>query len=255
MIATTFVATITTTIIIFIMCLCLTTPTTVATGTTLSVNNNAVDISSTSPTSGEVSTAINARVAERTLRINIPNGLMQHNSITMESLFTAVLDPLGGDRCRILSSSKQRQNSHNIVVTLDGDSLVWTWPELLWNYIGCSWKWVPAQGPSPEGVSSKHIQLQQFCDIANRGALVSATADNKLQLRFQLNVVQTTSSPSEIIECAVSKSSLSPNAPVFEYSTGVIDFNPPKFILSSSAESFTPPRADDNTSRTSLCSD
>ena len=162
----------------------------------------------------------------------------------MESLFTAVLDPLGGDRCRILSSSKQRQNSHSIVVTLDGDRLVWTWPELLWNYIGCSVDgWVPTQGPSPEGVSSKHIQLQQFCDIANRGALVSATADNKLQLRFQLNlkvnVVQTTSS-SEIIKCDVSKSSLSPEAPAFVYSAGVNELSPPKFILSPSAESFTP---------------
>ena len=49
-----------------------------------------------------------------------------------------------------------------------------------------------------------------------------------------------TISSSEIIKYDVSKSSLSPKAPAFEYSAGVNYFNPPKFILSPSAESFTP---------------
>jgi len=156
----------------------------------------------------------------------------------MEKLIAATLIPLGGNRYRVISSSKQRQNSYSISVKLDGDSLVLTWPHLSWNNIGSSTtgEWNPTQGPDPEGVSSKHIiQCNQFCDIANRGGLVSATADNKLQLRFSLPISSCTNSTT-----SAQQSSLSPTAPIFEYGSDVKASTPPKDVLSPSAEPFIP---------------
>jgi len=155
----------------------------------------------------------------------------------METLIGATSIPLGSNRYRIISSSKQRQNSYSISVKLDGDSLVLTWPHLSWNDIGSSitGEWSPTQGPNLEGGSSKYIQRNQFCDIANRGGLVSATADNKLQLRFSLPTSSCTNSTT-----SAQQSSLSPTAPIFEYGSDVKASTPPKDVLSPSAEPFIP---------------
>ena len=192
MITTTTIAiTILTTII---MCICYTSPS-VSNNSTIALNN---DIDRSSPqackslTTGEISNsiatlAIHTRIANKQLCINIPTKFTQHHD--MERLIASTLIPLGSNRYRTISSSKQRPNSHSIAVKLDGDSLVLTWPHLSWNDIGSSitGEWSPTHGPNPEGSSSKHIQCNQFCDIANRGGLVGATADNNLQLRFTLS--------------------------------------------------------------------
>ena len=193
-------------------------------------------------TTGEISNsiattlAIHTRIADKPLCINIPNEITQRHD--MEKLIAATLIPLGSNRYRIISSSKQRQNSYSISVKLDGDSLVLTWPHLSWNNIGTSitGEWSPTQGPNQEGAASKYIQRNLFCDIANRGGLVSATADNKLQLRFSLSKSASCTNSTT----SAQQSSLSPNAPIFKYGADVTASTPPKDVLSPSAEPFIP---------------
>jgi len=223
------------------MCICYTSPSIPNNCATVTLNNDIDRSACKSLTTGEISNsiattlAIHTRIANKPLCINIPNKHQRHD---MEKLIAATLIPLGGNRYRVISSSKQRQNSYSISVKLDGDSLVLTWPHLSWNNIGSSTtgEWNPTQGPDPEGVSSKHIiQCNQFCDIANRGGLVSATADNKLQLRFSLPISSCTNSTT-----SAQQSSLSPTAPIFEYGSDVKASTPPKDVLSPSAEPFIP---------------
>ena len=216
---------------------------------TITISND-IDISSPqackSLTTGEISEpsttlAILARVANKQLCINIPNKITQHQD--MESLIAATLIPLGGKRHRIISSPKQRQNSHSIAVILEGDILVWTWPQLSWKDIGSATtgEWRPTQGANLKGVPSKDIQCNQFCEIANHGGLVSATADNKLQLRFTLSMSKSnTSSSNTQLSTITQHSSLSPTAPIYNYGAGAIVCTPFKDVLSPLAKSFSP---------------
>ena len=193
-------------------------------------------------TTGEIyersSLAIHARVADKQLRINIPSKVAQHRN--MEDLIAATLFPLGGKRHRIISSPKlSRPNSHGIVVTLEEDSLVWTWPHLSREDIGSSstGEWRPVQGANPRGVPSKHIECAQFCDIANRGGVIFATTDSQMQLQFTLPKLTPIA---QSLTCA-QKSPLSPTAPVFNYGGGFFNVSESwKDILSPLAKSFTP---------------
>ena len=242
MVTKTFIAiTILTTII---MCISYTSPP-VSNNSAIALNND-IDISSPqackSLTTGDISNSIattlviHTRITDKQLCINIPNEITQHHD--MERLIAATLIPLGSNRYRIISSSKQRQNSYSIAVKLDGDTLVLTWPHLSWNDIGSSitGEWSPTQGPNLEGASSKYIQRNQFCDIANRGGLVSATADNELQLRFTLSKSASCTNSTT----SAQHSSLSPNAPIFKCGADVKASTPPKDVLSPSAEPFIP---------------
>ena len=236
MVTTASVVAIILTTTIIIMCLSYTSPSP-SISTVTNTNDNITHISSPtackSLTTGEIAEhpstlAIHARVAFKPLCINIPKKFTQHRD--MGDLIASTLGPLGGNRHRIISSPKlQRPNSHNIAVTLEGDSLLWTWPHLSWKDIGSSntGVWRPMQGANPEGEPSKYIQCNQFCDIANNGGLVRATADSTLQLRFTLPKLS-----------SYIQSSLSPTAPIFNY--GANESTPLEDVLSPLAKPFTP---------------
>ena len=130
MISTTSIAiTILTAII---MCICYTSPI-VSNNSAIALSND-IDRSShqacKSLTTGEISNSIatlatiHTRIANKPLRINIPNELTQRHD--METLIGATSVPLGSNRYRIISSSKQRQNSYSISVGGGTQNCAWS---------------------------------------------------------------------------------------------------------------------------------
>ena len=99
----------------------------------------------------------------------------------------ATIQLLGGRNFRILSGQRSRQNSHGIVVDLNGDKIIWTWPRIAVCDVDISPKgdWVPVLGAQQEGVQSNYTQIRQFCELANKEASnVIKSRYGTLQLQY-----------------------------------------------------------------------
>ena len=94
--------------------------------------------------------------------------------------------------------------------------MTWTWP---WTdlpegdvELSPQGKWVPVQGAKPKGVVSNHIACAQFCDIANRVGVTVVIAEDGSGLQLQF---------SQLVDPLHTISSLSPLAPIFNYTEAV----------------------------------
>ena len=122
-----------------------------------------------------------ARVANKPLHISAPAGTDK------ERMVDATIQLLGGRNFRILSGQRSRQNSHGIVVDLNGDKIIWTWPRIAVCDVDISPKgdWVPVLGAQQEGVQSNYTQIRQFCELANKEASnVIKSRYGALQLQY-----------------------------------------------------------------------
>ena len=130
---------------------------------------------------------IAAQVADKPLRINVP----KDQAYNAEDLVEATLLHLGGKRHRLLAPPKFLPNSHGIVVKVAKGMVKWGWPNLTRSDIGYSasaGKWMPTHGANRRGMTSKYIECNQFCDIANQeGGATVGDEGPTLQLQFLLH--------------------------------------------------------------------
>ena len=127
-------------------------------------------------TEGHLSLTVIDRVANKTLRVKTP-----FVASCIDQLMSAMTCALG-THLRLLSSSKERPNSHGIIAESDKTGVTWTWPNLTrpnieWTTSNKQWRATP----------NSPTESDQFCEIANRGKMVVHANDaGQLQLKFRI---------------------------------------------------------------------